>query len=265
MLVRGVPASAVLHLFRGSWHSAHDPERYRVGLLCLPIATQALHATGYAMGAMLDGAPMAVLTYLGDGATSEGDAHEAFNFASVFAAPVVFLVQNNQYAISVPVDRQSRAPSLAHRAIGYGMPGVLVDGNDVLACYAVVRQALERAHTGGGPTLIEARTYRLDGHSTADDWTRYRSAQEIEDRQELDPLLRMRRLLASRNLLTDELAGQIEADAEDAAGRLRAEIWDAPPPEPDEMFAHVYTEPTPAQQRQRAQLAAELAAGGADR
>jgi 2-oxoisovalerate dehydrogenase E1 component alpha subunit len=262
MLVRGVPPSAVVHPFRGTWHSAHDPAANRVGLLCLPIATQTLHATGFAMGAALDDAPIVVLTYLGDGATSEGDAHEAFNFAAVFDAPIVFVIQNNQYAISVPADRQSRGPSLAHRAVGYGMPGVLVDGNDVLACYAATRRAVERARKGEGPTLIEARTYRLDGHSTADDWTRYRTQEEIDAWTAEDPLSRLGRHLRAGGLLDDALDDTIRSAAEDAAARLREEIWDAPAPEPAEIFDHVYAAPpTPVLRRQRARLDAELEAG----
>ncbi len=261
LLVRGLPPSAVLHLFRGTWHSAHDPADSRVGLLCLPIATQTLHATGFAMGARLDGDPLVVLTFLGDGATSEGDAHEAFNFASVFDAPVVFVVQNNQYAISVPASRQSRAPSFAHRAIGYGMPGHLVDGNDVLACYAVTRLAVERARRGEGPSLIEARTYRMDGHSTADDWTRYRAPEEIEERTAEDPIDRLAVHLRATGLLDEAAEGRVGAAADEAASALRAEIWDAPAPEPAEMFDHVYGTPPALLRRQREQLTAELEAG----
>jgi pyruvate dehydrogenase E1 component alpha subunit len=260
MLVRGVPASAVAHLFRGTWHSAHDPAEHRVGLLCLPIATQTLHATGYAMGAALDNAAMAVLTYLGDGATSEGDAHEAFNFASVFAAPIVFVIQNNQFAISVPLRRQTRAPSLAHRAVGYGIPGVLVDGNDVLACYAATSQAMARARAGDGPTIIEAVTYRMDGHSTADDPTRYRTADSVEAWRGRDPIERLGRLLRARGLLDDGVAAQVDDAAARAAQALRDDIWDAAAPAPEEMFDHVTGVPTPAQRRQREQLRAELAA-----
>jgi pyruvate dehydrogenase E1 component alpha subunit len=261
MLVRGVPASAIAHPFRGTWHSAHDPADHRVGLLCLPIATQTLHATGFAIGAAFDGADIAVLTYLGDGATSEGDAHEAFNFASVFAAPIVFVIQNNQYAISVPLERQSRSRSLADRAVGYGVPGRLVDGNDAVACYAVVAEALARARSGGGPTIIEAVTYRMDGHSTADDPTRYRTDDQLAAWRERDPIDRLRRLLDVRGQLGDDVADEVEAAATNAASQLRSDVWDAPSPDPVEMFAHVTSTLTPAQRRQREQLRAELAAG----
>jgi pyruvate dehydrogenase E1 component alpha subunit len=262
-VVRGVPPSALLHPFRGTWHGVHDPREHRYGLLCLPIATQLLHATGFAMGARLDGDPIVVMTYLGDGASSEGDAHEAMNVASVFKAPIVFVIQNNQYAISVPVQQQYAAPSLAHRGVGYGMPGVLVDGNDVLACYAASRVAVERARQGDGPTLIEMRTYRMDGHSTADDWSRYRTGGETADWERRDPLARVRAFLMARGTLDEEREAAIEATATEAAARLRAEIWDAPAPEPTEMFAHVYASPPPVLAGQHAQLDAELAARAA--
>jgi len=257
LVVRGLPASAVLHQFRGTWHSHHDPREHRVGLLCLPIATQTLHATGYAMGMALAEEPFVVLTYLGDGATSEGDAHEAFNFASVFQAPVVFVIQNNQYAISVPVARQANCPALARRADSYGMPGVTVDGNDVLACYAATRAAVERARAGGGPSIIETVTYRMDGHSTADDWTRYRNQDEIDTWTARDPLTRMEALLTGRDLLGAAVREQITQRAQDAATALRDEIWDAASPDPDELFDHVYVHATPRQLRQRSQLRAE--------
>jgi 2-oxoisovalerate dehydrogenase E1 component alpha subunit len=258
LLVRGVPASATLHLFRGTWHSAHDPAKHRVALLCLPIATQTLHATGYAMGMALADEPSVVLTYLGDGATSEGDAHEAFNFASVFNAPVVFVIQNNQYAISVPVRRQAHVPVLSRRAAGYGVPGVTVDGNDVLACYAATHAAIERARVGGGPSIIEAVTYRMDGHSTADDWTRYRSQSELDAWSARDPIARMQAFLTGRDLLTPAVRTEIEQHSDTAAATLRSDIWDAPAPDPQEMFAHTYTNPTPRQLQQIAQLQAEL-------
>jgi pyruvate dehydrogenase E1 component alpha subunit len=259
-VVRGLPPQALLHPFRGTWHGVHDPYRHNYGLLCLPIGTQTLHATGFAIGAALDGRELAVLTYLGDGATSEGDTHEALNLAAVMAAPVVFFVQNNQYAISVPVARQTRAPSLAHRAVGYGMPGLLVDGNDVLACYAAVRYAAGRARRGEGPTLIEAVTYRVDGHSTADDWTRYRSRAELAGWEQRDPVSRLRRLLTDGGLLTEAAAGAADSAAGDAAAAVRESIWDAPAPSPLEAFEHVYVTPPPSYRLQSAQLAAELAA-----
>jgi pyruvate dehydrogenase E1 component alpha subunit len=259
-IVRGLPPSAILHLFRGTWHGAHDPYQHRVALLCLPIGTQTLHAVGFALGTRLDGKPIVTLVYLGDGATSEGDPQEAFNFAAVFGVPLVFLVQNNQYALSVPLARQTRAPSIAHKAIGYGMPGVRVDGNDVLACYAVTRQAVERARAGGGPTLIEAVTYRLAPHSTADDPTRYRDESELRDWEARDPLTRMEALLRRRGLLDEALLARVEQDARDHLDRLRAEIVDAPAPDPLELFDHVYVEPPPIYRRQRTQLAAEIEA-----
>ena len=142
-MIRGVDAGGLLHLYRGTWLSDHDPYAHNFGLLSIPIGTQALHATGFAMGAKLDGNPLVAMTYFGDGGTSEGDPHEAMNFAAVYEAPVIFFVQNNQYAISVPLDKQTKAPTLAHKAIGYGMPGYRCDGNDVLATYAVAKRAVD--------------------------------------------------------------------------------------------------------------------------
>ena len=179
-VVRGVDPADLLRVYRGTWHGAHDPTKHHFGLISIPIATQALHAAGFAMGARLDDADCCVVSYMGDGATSEGDAHEAFNFAAVFAAPCVFFIQNNQYAISVPLTRQTAAASIAHKAVGYGMPGYVCDGNDVLASYAVTRRALEHARAGDGPVLIEAITYRMEAHTTSDDPTRYRDDDELE-------------------------------------------------------------------------------------
>ncbi len=179
VLTRGVPPEQALTLLRGDWHCGYDPHEYRVAPQCTPLATNTLHAVGLAHGARLRGQDVVALALLGDGATSEGDAHEALNFAAVWRAPAVFLVQNNGYAISVPLSKQTAAPSLAAKGIGYGIPSLLVDGNDAAAVYAAVRCAVERAAAGGGPTLIEALTYRIEAHTNADDATRYRDADEV--------------------------------------------------------------------------------------
>ncbi len=190
-LVRGIPPGHVGAVWRGTWHGGLDFTTKCCAPISVPIGTQALHAVGAAMAAQRLGEQSVTVAFLGDGATSEGDVHEALNFAAVFAAPCVFYVQNNQWAISVPVSKQTVAPSIAHKAIGYGMPGIRVDGNDVLACYAVMAEAAARARAGAGPTLIEAVTYRLGPHTTADDPTRYRSPEELEpmDRAGPDPAL----------------------------------------------------------------------------
>ncbi|HUH07589.1 MAG TPA: pyruvate dehydrogenase (acetyl-transferring) E1 component subunit alpha [Egibacteraceae bacterium] len=257
-LVRGVDPSAILHLFRGTWLSNHDPYESNFALLAIPIATQTLHATGYAMAAGLDGRDLVVLSCLGDGATSEGDAHEAFNFAAVFQAPCVFYVQNNQYAISVPLSKQTHAPTIAHKAVGYGMPGLRCDGNDVLASYAVTRQAVERARGGGGPSLIEAVTYRMEAHTTADDPTRYRTPEELAEWKARDPIARFETFMEGQGLLDDDMRAEIDEEAKAIGARMRSQITDAPHPDPMEMFEHVYVEPPGRYAEQREQLRAEL-------
>ena len=257
-IVRGIDHASLIHLYRGTWLSDHDPHEYRFALMAIPIGTQTLHAAGYAMGAKLDDKPIVSLVYFGDGATSEGDPHEAMNFAAVFTAPCIFFCQNNQYAISVPLSKQTAAPSLAHKAVGYGMPGVIVDGNDVLATYAVTKRAVERARGGGGPTFIEARTYRMEAHTTSDDPTRYRSDEELEHWSRFDPIARMERFLRARELYDDDFRAAIEQEAKDQATHLRDEIYDAPHGDPLELFDHVYVDPPPIYERQRRQLQAEL-------
>jgi pyruvate dehydrogenase E1 component alpha subunit len=257
-LVRGVDPGSVLHLFRGTWLSNHDPIATRFGLLSIPIGTQALHATGYAMAAKFDGKDLVVMSYFGDGATSEGDPHEAMNFAAVYDAPVVFFVQNNQYAISVPLSKQTKAPTIAHKAVGYGMPGFRADGNDVLATYAVSRKAIDRARAGQGPSLIEAVTYRMEAHTTADDPTRYRTAEELAEWKARDPIARFETFLEREGLLDDALRGEIDEEARGYATRMRAEVYDAPHGDPLELFEHVYVEPPERFDEQRALLRAEL-------
>jgi 2-oxoisovalerate dehydrogenase E1 component alpha subunit len=260
VFARGVDIVEILALFQGSWHCGFDPKRYRVAPLTTPLATQAPHATGLAMAARLRHDPIVALTFLGDGAASEGDAHEAMNMAAVFQAPVIFFVQNNQYAISVPVQLQTRASSIALRAAGYGMPGVLVDGNDVLSVYGATRAAVERARGGGGPTLIEAVTYRMEAHTTADDETRYRSADEVEAWRKRDPLTRFLALLRETEVVDDDFLAGVDAEGEALAARMRDALFGAPGGDPCEMFDHVYATATPQLQEQRAALERELAA-----
>jgi 2-oxoisovalerate dehydrogenase E1 component alpha subunit len=259
-LVRKVDAAGLLHLYRGTWLSDHDPYAHNFALMSIPIGTQALHATGFAMGARLDGNPIVALTYFGDGGTSEGDPHEAMTFAGVMRSPVVFFVQNNQYAISVPLEKQTAAPTLAHKAIGYGIPGRRCDGNDVLATYAVTRRAVERARSGEGPTFIEAMTYRMEAHTTSDDPSRYRTQEELDEAAKTDPIARMRNLLRKRDLYDDELERAIEEQAKETASVVRAGIYDAPHGDPMELFEHVYVDPTGHFEEQREQLRTELAA-----
>jgi pyruvate dehydrogenase E1 component alpha subunit len=192
----------------------------------------------------------------GDGATSEGDFHEALNFAAVFHVPVVFFVQNNEYAISVPLKNQSVAPSLAHKAIGYGMPGERVDGNDLAALLSVVGAAVERARSGGGPALIEAHTYRMQAHTNADDATRYRAAEDVDKWVPRDPISRLRTYLREQSLLDGAAEERFASDAEDLAASIRAGLNAEVEVDPQELFAHVYTQKT-AQLREQADLLRE--------
>src|SRR3954468_5271668 len=179
-LLRGITPAQMAAVWRGRWHGGLGFTEKCVAPIAIPIGTHGLHAVGAAMAAQRLGEDSVTVAYLGDGAMSEGGPHEALNLAAVFKAPCVFFVQNNQWAISVPVSRQHAGPSIAHRAIGYGMPGVRVDGNDVLACYAVMAEAAERARAGDGPTLVEAVTYRMAPHTTSDDPSRYRDSSEVQ-------------------------------------------------------------------------------------
>jgi 2-oxoisovalerate dehydrogenase E1 component alpha subunit len=256
---RGVDPVKVLTLLRGDWHSGYNPYQERVAPQCTPLATNTLHAVGMARAAVIKGEDMVALVMLGDGATSEGDTHAALNFAAVWKAPVVFLIQNNGYAISVPLSGQTAAPSLAHKGIGYGVPGTLVDGNDAAAVYAVVRRAVTSAAAGDGPALIEALTYRVEAHTNADDATRYRSREEVDSWLARDPVTRLREHLRHRGLLDEAAAAALEAQAEAEAATLRQRLNTDTRHDPADLFRYVYAEQTPALRRQQHELAAELA------
>lgn len=258
VLERGVDPVQVLTLLRGDWHCGYDPLACRVAPQATPLATQLPHAVGVAHAARLKYEDTVVLALCGDGATSEGDFHEALNFAAVLAAPVVFLVQNNKYAISVPLARQCVAPSLAAKGLGYGVPGVLVDGNDVAALTAVLDTAVARAASGGGPTLVEADTYRIEAHTNADDPSRYRDADEVALWRARDPLTRLRSYLREQRVLDDEREAEIAGAAEQLAEQVRAGLSAEPVLDPADLFRHVYHEPTPQLAAQAALLATEL-------
>ena len=262
VLTRGVPPAEALSLLRGEWHCGYDPHEYRVAPQCTPLATSTLHAVGLARAAQLKHSGEAALVLVGDGATSEGDTHEALNFAGVWQAPVVFLVQNNGYAISVPLAKQTAAPALAYRGVGYGVRSVIIDGNDAAAVFAAVRAALARAAAGGGPTLIEAVTYRVEAHTNADDAARYRPAAEVQAWLARDPLRRLERYLRGRGLLDDAGLAAIGADAEQRAAEVRQAMSGDPEQDPAELFAHVYAEPTANLAAQREFLLAEIADEG---
>ncbi|MBQ1442974.1 MAG: pyruvate dehydrogenase (acetyl-transferring) E1 component subunit alpha [Renibacterium sp.] len=258
VMSRGVDPVEAMTLFRGDWHGGYDPMAYRVGIQCTPLTTQLLHAVGVAHAAKLRGENTVVMALCGDGATSEGDFHEALNFAAVFHLPVIFFVQNNKYAISVPLAQQSVAPSLAHKAVGYGMAGEHVDGNDVVALLAVLKRAVALAKAGSGPLLVEANTYRIQSHTNADDATRYRQDSEVAEWLAKDPLTRMQAFLRSEGLLDDDADAEIAARAEAIATRLRDGMNAEPEVDPQDLFRFLYTEPNPQLDEQSAQLAEEL-------
>jgi pyruvate dehydrogenase E1 component alpha subunit len=260
LLTRGIPPVEILSSFRGDWHSGYDPRQYRCSTQATPLATQTLHAVGLAHAARLSGDAIVSLTYLGDGATSEGDAHEAFNFAAVWQAPTVFVIQNNQFAISVPLAEQTRTRTLADKAVGYGMPGHHVDGNDVAAMFAVTSAAVELARTGGGPSIVEALTYRIEAHTNSDDPTRYRTKREVEHWKRRDPIERLERYLVSEGALSDSEREDIAAEAEALAESTRESMNAPVEHDPLELFENVYATPRTSLLEQRAALETELAA-----
>jgi 2-oxoisovalerate dehydrogenase E1 component alpha subunit len=252
---RGVDPTNLLGMFRGVNHGGWDPGSNNFHLYTIVIGSQTLHATGYAMGVAKDGADSAVIAYFGDGASSQGDVAEAFTFSAVYNAPVVFFCQNNQWAISEPTHRQTRVP-LYQRAQGYGFPGVRVDGNDVLACLAVTRSALDRARTGQGPMLIEAFTYRMGAHTTSDDPTRYRGEEERLAWEAKDPLLRLRTYLEKEGLTDAAFFEELENESEALARRVRDAVRTMPNPDPMAMFEHIYADGHALVDEERAQFAA---------
>lgn len=259
LVARGVDPTEVLELLRGSWHCGYDPNQARVAPQCTPLATQTPHAAGLAAALRRKGGSEVVLAVTGDGGTSEGDFHEALNFAAVFRAPVVFLVQNNQYAISVPLAKQTAAPALSYKGVGYGVPSEQVDGNDLVAVLSVLDEAVARARGGDGPTLVEAHTYRIDAHTNADDATRYRTDDEVSRWRDADPLARLETFLRDRDELSDADVEEATAEAEQFAADVRTRMHQEPPVDPLRLFEHVHAEPTRQLAAQRAFLAAELA------
>jgi 2-oxoisovalerate dehydrogenase E1 component alpha subunit len=259
---RGLDPTKLLELYRGVSHGGWDPKAHNFHLYTIVIGSQTLHATGYAMGIQRDGAVggddgEAVIAYFGDGATSQGDVNEAFIWASVTNAPVVFFCQNNQWAISEPLERQSRVP-LYRRALGFGFPGIRVDGNDVLACLAVTRKALQAAREGQGPTLIEAFTYRMGAHTTTDDPTRYRLAAELETWKLKDPIERVKAYLVRNELAGEKFFSDLEAESAEVGARIRKACLEMPDPDPMAIFENVYVEPNALLESERDQYAAYL-------
>jgi pyruvate dehydrogenase E1 component alpha subunit len=264
MLWRGWPIDRLLAFYAGRLEGGQPgPEQHDLPVT-IPVATQLPHAVGLAYGIQYRGEDAVVMTYFGDGATSEGDFHEAANFAGVWHVPLVFVCQNNQWAISVPLKKQTNSRTIAQKSGAYGVPGIQVDGNDVLAVYAASREAVDRARAGGGPTLIECVTYRLGVHTTADDPTKYRTDEEVKFWEQKDPLTRFRAYLEKKKLLDASVDEQVDEEIARAVERFEA----MPPADPLAMFDHAYAELTPDLAAQRAELAARLEApadgGGPD-
>jgi 2-oxoisovalerate dehydrogenase E1 component alpha subunit len=256
----GVDPVNLLGMFRGVNNGGWDPAALRFNLYTIVIGSQTLHATGYAMGIQRDGLTghddsPAVVAFHGDGATSQGDVNEAYIFSAVFDAPVVFFCQNNQWAISEPLERQTRVP-LYQRASGFGFPGIRVDGNDVLATYAVTRAALEQCGRGEGPVLVEAFTYRMGAHTTSDDPTRYRLSADLEAWKLKDPLERMKSYLVRSGLADADFLADVAAAADEMAHRVRTAVLEMPDPAGPTMFDDIYTEAHPRLVEQKAEFIA---------
>ncbi len=273
--IRGVDPVDIIKLMRGTSNGGWDPTDPRNGntrIYTLVLGSQTLHATGLAMGLVFDGKcgtgdpdrDEAVMVYYGDGASSQGDVHEAMVFAASYRTPEVFFLQNNHWAISVPVSTQSRVP-LVQRGIGYGIPSVRVDGNDVLASYAVTRRALDEARAGDGPRAIEAVTYRMGAHTTSDDPTKYRGSAEEQEWAQRDPIARMRAYLENRGA-GESFFADVEAEAADAAEDLRVRTLELVAPGHDAIFDNVYSDPHPLVAEQKAwhqQYEASFSSGAA--
>src|SRR5712692_1149149 len=257
MILRGWPIEKILALFAGRLEGGQPgPEQHDLPIT-IPVSTQLPHAVGIAYGIQYRGENAVVMAYFGDGATSEGDFHEAANFAGVWHVPVIFVCQNNQWAISVPLKKQTNSRTIAQKALAYGFPGIQVDGNDLLAVYAATREAVERARAGEGPTLIECVTYRLGVHTTADDPTKYRTDEEVKEWERKDPLTRFSAYLEKKNLLEQGLEQQID----DEIARAVQTFESLGPADPLTMFDHAYGEPPPHLLAQRAEVAERLRRG----
>jgi pyruvate dehydrogenase E1 component alpha subunit len=244
-LVRGMPPATILQWWRGHPSGWWNPLDWNLASICVPIATHVPHAAGLAWGKKLKGDPGVAMVFFGDGATSEGAFHEGANFAAVMQAPLVLICNNNGWAISTPLSAQTHAETLADKAVGYGMPGVRVDGLDVLAVYEAAREAVERARAGGGPTLIEAVHYRAAPHATADDPRAYIDIERVEEERKHECVGRFERYLLEAGVLDDGLVAQARTDAEDAMRTGIAEAEAEPPPDPALLYEHAYADPPP--------------------
>jgi len=258
MLLRGVPGHLIYAYWAGDERGSCFPEGVRVFPVAVPVGSQWQHGTGVGLSLRLRGEKAVAVTLGGDGSTSEGDFHEAMNCAGVFRSNSVFVIQNNQWAISVPLRQQTAAETLAQKAHAYGIPGIQVDGNDVFAVYSATRDALDRARNGGGPTLIEAVTYRLGDHTTADDASRYREDEEVAAWEGRDPILRLRRFLEARGLWDEAREQEQQAAAQAWVDEQVAALEAMPPQNPSDIFSHMYADLPPHLAEQMAEVVEEV-------
>jgi pyruvate dehydrogenase E1 component alpha subunit len=250
LYLHGVPLRDIYLYWMGFEMAQKVPSGVHVFPIAVPVGTHPLHAVGAAYAARLQKDRICTIAYFGDGATSEGDFHEAMNFAGVLNTPTIFFCQNNQYAISVPRKKQTASKTIAQKAIAYGFPGIQVDGNDLLAVYAATREARERAVSGSGPTFIEAVTYRFGPHTTADDPTKYREDAEVEEWKKLDPLLRLQKYLGVKGLWNEDLEARWKAEADKTLNQAIQEAEAVALPDPEEMFLYTFADLPPSLKEQ---------------
>ena len=250
-ITRGYPMDMLYQYWAGDERGMKIPDDINALPVAVPVSTQVPHAVGIAWANKLLGKKSVAIVYFGDGATSKGDFHEGVNFAGVFNVPCVFICQNNQWAISVPVTRQTAAETIAQKAIAYGIEGVRVDGNDVFAVFKVVRDAVNKARVGKGPTLIECVTYRLQHHTTADDWTKYRSSEEVEKWKQKDPIMRLRKYMEDEGIWDGSYEKKVLDDAKAKVSEATRKFESVPPLTPLDMFTNVYAELPPEIEEQR--------------
>ncbi|HSB05699.1 MAG TPA: pyruvate dehydrogenase (acetyl-transferring) E1 component subunit alpha [Thermodesulfobacteriota bacterium] len=244
-VMMGIPLKSIFLYWMGNEMGSQAPDGVNVMPVAIPVGTQPLHAVGVAWAAKIKGEKIVTLTYFGDGATSKGDFHEAMNFAGVFKTPTIFFCQNNQFAISVPRKMQTASATLAQKAIAYGFDGIQVDGNDLFAVVTATKEAVEKARSGGGPTLIEGVTFRFGPHTTADDPTKYRTETEIEPWKPRDPLTRLRAYLKVKGLWSEEIEQGVSEDAQKEIDQAVTEAESVPAPDPEDIFKYVFAEMTP--------------------
>jgi len=250
LVARGYEMSMVLQYWGGDERGIKVPEDLNIFTISIPVGTHILHAVGAAAAMKYRAEKAVALAYFGDGGTSEGDFHEGMNFAGVFKLPVIFICQNNQWAISVPRSRQTAARTIAQKAVAYGFEGIQVDGNDIFAVYKATKEALEKARSGGGPTLIECYTYRMSDHTTADDASRYRTKEEVEVWKARDPILRLKLFMEKKGLWTEGYENEVTEEAKKRVDEAVRKAEAVEHPNPADMFTYTYKTPTPRQMKQ---------------